>query len=189
MTAADAIRTDAEAHGALRSDAHGPIRGVTPAPRDPAAEHAASAVALAALITADQRHVAHMVATALALTPYEGPRAYAALRRILDRRLTSRERQGLAWAALGACTPEQAKGIAEDLFEINPPNRWPHASLDPNDATVEARLWAEDASHVELLAYGTAILQRLPARDRAELLRAAKPRPNRARRAPTSSRR
>ncbi len=131
-------------------------------------------------ITTDHRHVARMIATAFALTPHEGLRAYDALRHILARRLTSGERQGLAWAALGSCSPEEAQGIATSLFEIDQPSGPPPPPLDPNDATTEAQLWAEDASHSERLAYGVAILQHLSADDRAKVMQAAEPLPGRA---------
>ena len=132
-----------------------------------------SAVRPADLITADQRHVACMIATAFALTTHEGLRAYEALRHVLARRLTSSERQGLAWAALGACSPEQAEGIATSVLEMDQPSGSPPVPLDPDDASTEAQLWAEDASHAERLAYGTAILQRLSNEDRAKVLHAA----------------
>ncbi len=140
-----------------------------------------SVVPPAALITANQRHVARMIATAFALTPHEGLRAYEALRHVLGQRLTSSERQGLAWAALGSCSPEEAHGIATSLFEFDhhsQPSGSPPAPLDPDDATTEAQLWAEDASQSERLAYGTAILQRLSADDRARVLHAATPFPD-----------
>jgi hypothetical protein len=139
-----------------------------------------SAVRSADLITADQRHVARMIATAFALTTHEGLRAYAALRHVLARRLTSSERQGLAWAALGACSPEEAEGIAASLFETDQPSGSPPVPLDPDDASTEAQLWADDASRSERLAYGTAILQRLSAEDRARVWHAAEPFPRTA---------
>ena len=153
---------------ALRSapPALGPSR-VQPASRD----LAVSGVCPSALVTASQRHVARMIATALALTSHEGLRAYAALRSVLARHLTSSERQGLAWAALGTCSPEQAQGIAADLFETEQQGEPPPVPLDPEDVTTEAQLWAEGASHSERLAYGLAILQRLSADDQAKLLR------------------
>jgi hypothetical protein len=129
------------------------------------------------LITADQRHVADMIATAFALTPHEGLRAYEALRHVLARRLTSSERQGLAWAALGSCSPEEAEGIAANVFETDQPSGSPLVPLYPDDATAEAQLWAESASHAERLAYGMAILQRLSADDRERVLHAVEPLP------------
>lgn len=128
-----------------------------------------SAVCPSALVNSNQRHVARMIAAALALTSHEGLRAYAALRSVLARRLTSSERQGLAWAALGACSPEQAQGIAADLFEIEPQGGPPPSPFDPHDANSEAHLWAESASHAERLAYGLAIFQRLSADDQANI--------------------
>ncbi len=132
-----------------------------------------SAVRPADLITAEQRHVARMIATAFALTTHEGLRAYAALRHVLARRLTSSERQGLAWAALGACSPEEAQGISASVLETDQPSGSPPVPLDPDDASTEAQLWAEDASQAERLAYGAAILQRLSADDRARVWHAA----------------
>ena len=131
----------------------------------------------AALITANQHYVARTIAIAFALTTHEGLRAYEALRHVLAQRLTSSERQGLAWAALGCCSPDEAEGIATSLFEIDEPSGSPPAPLDPDDATTEAQLWADDASHAERLAYGVAILQRLSADDRARVLHAATPLP------------
>lgn len=120
---------------------------------------------MSALITADQRHVRRMIAPALALTSVDGLRAYGALRHVLTRRPKSSERQGLAWAAVGACSPEQAEGIAGSLFEIDPPGGAPLAPLDSDDPAHDAQLWAEDASHAERLTYGTAVIQRLSADD------------------------
>ena len=181
MTHVDAIGIAAEGRHAPRSDGYKAARSMTrpafrrapqPALRNLAADHAMSAVCPSSLVTANQHHAARMIATALALTSHEGLRAYAALRSVLTRRLTSSERQGLAWAALGACSPDQARGIAADLFEIEEQGGPPPSPFDPDDATSEAQLWAEGASPSERLAYGLAIFQRLSADERHRVMRA-----------------
>ena len=129
-----------------------------------------TAVRPADLITAAHRHVARMIATAFALTPFEGLRAYQALRFVLARDLTASERQGLAWAALGACTAEQAQGIAASLVEADEPIDPPCPPFDPQEVAEDAELWAVIATPAERLAYARAILRHLSPEERVAVL-------------------
>ena len=112
--------------------------------------------------------VARMLVDTLHLAPQDGLQAFWGLAVVLRTKLTSSERQGLAWAALMACDDDEAAGIAEAVLEPSPGAGWP---LPPLFSVVdEASFWAGHASREELRAYLVACFRALSPRDQSEFL-------------------
>ncbi|TNC49304.1 hypothetical protein FHG66_11220 [Rubellimicrobium rubrum] len=114
--------------------------------------------------------VAHMVANTLTLADDKGLRAFWGLCLVLRKKLSSSERQGLAWAALMACNDDEAQSIAEAVLTPELGIGWP---LPPFDGVLEeAVFWADFASQEELRAYAFSCLDRLSAEERRAIWRA-----------------
>lgn len=87
--------------------------------------------------------------------------AWSGCSRVLEARLTPRERAGLAWASLRSLDAETALQIADLVVG------GPSMPLPPwGDPREDAELWAELASREERRAYATACFRKLEPGDR-----------------------